>query len=394
MIKDALQMTWKNFRNRKVRSLLTILGIVIGVATIVALISIGQGLQNAITEQFQKLGTRNLFVVPGGSFGPPTEGFSLSQDTADYIDSIPGVDYVNSILIRSTTVTYGREDQFLTVWGQEPEIAERSRSELDIRIAEGRDMQKGDRDAAVIGHKVAYDTFEEEIKIRTSIVINGRTFKVIGILEETGGDTDSNVLIPLDVARELFNAPTEVNYIVVTINEGINIYDMETTIAQKLDKRLGEDTYDIYTPDQILDNIGEFLGVIQAVLVSIAAISIIVGAVGIMNSMYTSVMERTREIGVMKSIGAGNGQVMTIFLIEAGLVGLAGGVIGVIIGLLMAKATEIGAKLGGFMLLSVRIDPMVVLLGLGIAVIIGMISGFFPALRASRLKPVEALRYE
>ncbi|MFH1649035.1 MAG: ABC transporter permease [Candidatus Woesearchaeota archaeon] len=394
MIQDYLKLTFKNLKNRKVRSWLTILGVVIGIATIVALVSIGQGLQNAIEVQFQRFGTRTLMVLPGGANGPPSQYFFLTQDTADFLGGVKGVDYVSPLLTRSTTVEYRREQQFLAINGLDPVEGTKTLILRDSIPIEGRHLQKGDKYTAVIGYKVATDTFNQDIQTKTSILINNQKFKVEGIIKETGGQDDSNIYIPIETARELFGAGDQVNVIAVTIKEGLDIHDVQMDIERKLDRKLGEDSYTVYTPDQILKQIGSVIGVVQAVLVAIAAISILVGAVGIMNSMYTSVLERTREIGVMKGIGASKATILTIFLLESGFQGLAGGIIGAAIGMILAKGTEIGAKLAGFDLLLIKFDPTVILFALAFAMIIGMASGFFPAWRASKLNPVDALHYE
>ena len=200
--------------------------------------------------------------------------------------------------------------------------------------------------------------------------------------------------IPIDVARGLFNKTDFINAMVVKVKPGFTQDQVVADLEQKLERRLGEGNFDIFTPDQILRQLNTILGIVQAVLGGIAAIALLVGGIGIMNSMFTAVLERTREIGVMKAVGARNSDVLHIFLVESGLIGSMGGLVGIIVGFAIAKAVEYGARLAGFSLLSVRLDITLVIVALLFSFLIGMLSGALPAYRAARLKPVDALRYE
>ena len=395
MIGDYLGLSVKNIRNRKLRAWLTMLGIVIGVATIIALISIGQGMQNAIEEQFSKLGANQIRVIPANLRGPPSGEKGITKDDAKFLETIMGVDYVSPVLMQFASVEYANQEMFLSIIGYETDSANKQFADLDVAPEVGRFFKQGDKYVAIVGHKVAYDIFDDDVRVRTSFTIKEQKFKIIGIFEETGVDTfDNNVIIPMETARDLFNRPDVVNMAVVALKPGVDKDDMVETIKRKLERKRGNDDFDVITPEQLLSQINSILGVIQVVLGGIAAISLLVGGIGILNSMYTSVLERTRDIGVMKAVGAKNRDILSIFLLESGLMAIVGGFIGVVIGIFVAKMVEVGARLSGFTLLAIKIDPMIILFGLLVALIIGLASGVFPAMRAAKLRPVDSLRYE
>ena len=237
--------------------------------------------------------------------------------------------------------------------------------------------------------------FDKEVRLKSKLEINGEEFRVVGIMKEIGNAQDDNSInIPLDAYRDAFNEPDHVDIIIAQAKEGVNIPETQKKLERELKKARDDENYQVLTAEQIAQQINNILGVVQIVLIGIAAISLVVGGIGIMNSMYTSVLERTREIGIMKSIGAKNKNILTIFLIESGLLGLVGGLFGVAIGIGIGQIVTLAAKQGGYGFLKVPISPTIILFGLGFAFIVGMASGTLPAVKASRLNPVDALRNE
>lgn len=394
MFTDYLKISFLNIKNRKMRSWLTIIGIIIGVATIIALLSLSDGLKNAISQQFQSLGVNNIQVFPANLRGPPTGSFGLDKSDVRVVESVRGVDYVNPVLFDITEAEFNNEKTQLFIMAEEPSASTRGFADLNVELIEGRFLTESDSSSILVGYNVAYDVFEKDIRLRNSIIIRERKFKVVGIFEKTGTDVDNRVFIVQDVARELFNKPDIVNFMTVVVLPGEELAEVAERIEDRLELARGKEDFEVFTPEQIMRQLGQIIGLVQAVLVAIAAISLAVGSVGIMNSMFTSVLERTKEIGIFKAVGAKNSDIFLIFVIESGMVGLLGGAIGTALGLGIAKGTEVGAKLGGFALLSIRLDYNLIIFGLAFAFIIGIISGFVPALRASKLKPVDALRFE
>ena len=394
MAGDYVTFAWNSIINRGLRSWLTIVGIVIGVAAIISLITVGQGMQNAIEEQFEKLGIRNIRIVPGSLTGPPSAFFVLDNEIIDKTEAIGVVEYVDKVMIESGVLKFNNQDKFVTVIGYDVALADRGFADVDVRAESGRLFLPGDRGVLLAGSNVGEDFFDRKLSPKNNVLLNEEKFRVIGVLSGTGTDIDDRVYLPLKDARELFGRPNDVNIIVVHVKDGIKIKDAQEIIERELLRSFDDDDFDILTPEQILNEINSILGAVQAVVAGIATISLLVGAVGIMNSMFTSVLERTRDIGLMKAVGAGNSQIAMIFLAEAGIMGTIGGVLGILLGTALAHGVGFAAKAAGFPLLSIRLDPVTVLTALLISFLVGALAGLLPALQAAKLKPVDALRYE
>ncbi len=394
MAKDYATFAWTSIRHRGLRSWLTIIGIVIGVAAIVSLITVGQGMQNAIGEQFEKLGIRNIRIVPASLQGPPSSSFTLPNSMIGKVEAIGVVEYVDKVMMESGIIEFNKEEKSVNVLGYDVALADRGFADLDVKAEEGRLFLPGDKGVILIGQGVAKDTFGKDVSAKNSIVLDGKKFRVIGIIEETGTEFDSSVYIPLDDARDLFGRHDDINGMAVHVKEGIGIEEAQQVIEAELLKSFDDEDFDILTPEQILGQINRILGAVQAVFAGIAAISLLVGAVGIMNSMFTSVLERTRDIGVMKAVGARNRDIAAIFLAEAGIMGTVGGAAGITIGTALAFGTGFVADAMGFPLLSISVDYVTIIAALIFSFVIGAVAGVIPALQAARLKPVDALRYE
>ena len=395
MIKDYLSFAFTSVRHRALRSWLTILGIVIGVAAIMALIMISVGLKGAIAEQFEAFGPDRIMISPKGFTGPGTSAEGLTKDDVDTIKGLGAFKYVTPMITKQAEVEYKGEKAFTWVTGFPGEDFEKAFGDIDIEVIEGRMYKDGEKFVTVIGYLVAEDLFDEGVRVKTKIKIKDQSFRVVGIFEEIGNSQDDNqFMIPLEAARDVFDEPDSVDYIMAQAKPGADIPDLQKRIERALERTRDDENFQVLTAAQILDQINQVLGVIQVVLIGIAAISLLVGGIGIMNSMYTSVLERTRDIGVMKAVGAKRHDIMLIFLIESGLVGLIGGLIGVALGIGLALGVEYGAAAAGFAFLKVSVTPLLILFGLAFAVGIGMISGTLPAIRASKMNPVDALRYE
>jgi len=391
MINDYFLLAFKSIRHRKLRSWLTILGIVIGVAAIVALISLSLGLQATIEEQFEAFGADRLLIAARGFQGPGTQSEGITDDDISILERMSEFKTISYGSARPAEVEFKNEVKFPSVFGG------RNGKELledTTNLAEGRYIDQGDDNDVLIGSRAADGLFENEIRVRNKIKIAGKEFRVVGILGPVGNQQDDNTIyITLDAYRETFGETNEVDFISAQVKPGVDVLALQEKVKREFERQRGDKNVDVITPTQILEQIGTILGVVQAVLVGIAAISLVVGGIGITNSMYTTVLERTREIGIMKSIGARNFDVLLIFLIESGLMGLVGGFFGVLLGTGISLAIGEFSTGAGFKLL-VKINPGLMLFGLFFAFIVGMISGSLPARQASKLKPVDALRHE
>lgn len=319
----------------------------------------------------------------------------MTSDDVEVLKKINEFDYVSGILWLPATVEYNHKEGVLTVQAIPTENADKEFRDLAREFESGKGLAGAGKYSADIGYKLAKDYFDKEIKVNSKITIQGKEFRVVGIFKEQGDQSnDYSIIIPLEAGKEIFNKPKEVSAIIGTVKEGVDVEKTKTKIIKVLKKARGEEDFIVVTPAQIQEQISNVLSIVRYVLIGIAAISLLVGAIGILNVMYTSVLERTKEIGVMKAIGARNSDILGIFLVEAGFIGLVGGVIGVLVGLGMAKSVELIAGQIGFISIKVSINYLLIGLSLAFTFIVGILAGVLPALKAAKLKPAEALRYE
>jgi len=394
MLADYFLMAVNNIRHRKLRSWLTVIGIIIGVAAIISLVTVSRSLESTIESQFEQFGANRIIISPKGFQGPGTVSEGLTTKDVRTIERISGFKYVVPAIFISTEVKYKKEVGFTLINGIPSENFEEFFLDSNSQLKEGRFIEPGDRFEAVVGSRVVEDMFDNPLKLGSKIEIRGREFEIVGILEEIGNSQDDNQInIPLETAREIFNKPDDVDGIIAQVKSPDDIPLLQERIERELERDRHDTNFQVVTATQILEQIGEVLGVIQFVLVGIAAISLIVGGIGIMNSMYTSVLERTKEIGIMKAIGAKNSDIFQIFLIESGLIGLVGGLFGTLLGTGIALIIGQLSKNSGFLLI-VKIEALVLIFGLLFAFFVGVISGVLPAVQASKLRPADALRYE
>lgn len=404
MLKDFFKLGIRNLKRRGLRSWLTLLGIVIGVAAVVALISLGTGLKAAVNSQFGVSTTDVINIQAGGisGYGPPGS-FAvnpLTSDDAEAIGRISGVELSIPRIITTLEAEFNDKIQVSAV-ASIPEENARDIYELqDLKAEYGRMLQKGDLGRVVLGNNFADQDksgFNKAMAPGDSITIEGKKFRVAGIMKRKGSFIlDSAILMIEADLKDLMNDSNEVNIIIAKIADRTMMEkvaaEIEDLLRERRDVKKGEEDFEVSTPEAALATVNQILGGVQAFFAVIAFISIIIGSLGIINTMTTSVLERKKEIGIMKSVGARNSDIFTQFLIEAGLIGLIGGVIGVFIGAdigLLGTLTinnYIGAET------PLQINFALVFSALAGSFIIGCISGILPALRAASQNPVEALR--
>ena len=402
-MKDHFFLAFNNLKRRKLRSWLTMIGIFIGIAAVVALISIGQGFQGAIEEQFENLGKDKIIIEPVSIFGSSdSDSLILKTKDLEFIESLKGIDWAIGYLIKTDLVKFKDQSKVSYSIGMNPEDLELNMDLQGTKIIDGRSLKEGDKFKVVLGfnHGQEGKIWDREIRVGEKVEIEGQEFKVVGILDKIGNPfDDGSIYMPKDTLREILNIEDEESQILVKVEEGENPLEVAEEIERKLTKfrgeKEGQETFHIHTSEQILKSFNNNFGIVQAVLVGIAAISLLVGGIGIMNTMYTSVIERTKEIGTMKAVGAKNSDVLMIFLFESGLLGLVGGAIGVIIGITLGEGVEyIGKIVVGTNLLQASFPWYLIVGSLVFSFLIGTLSGILPAYQASKLKPAEALRYE
>ncbi len=404
---ELLELAMNSLSHRSLRSWLAILGIVIGVASIVSLISISTGMNQNIQKSLGGLGANVITITAGASragsmgfggggapqdFGRATTSTAkITFNEADALKTVAGVSKVDARVQGSGKITYANKNTSATVIGVDPSAFPAS-SVSTIYL--GRTLGTGDLTSVVIGYSVMTDTFNDSGILNKQIKINGQPFRVIGVLNQsstTFGGPDRNLFITQKAAKTLFNQTDKVSSVVVIAQNGTDPATVAAALSAKLQAlhRVTNSTQDFTvttaastasTISSVTDTLGIFLG-------GIASISLIVGGIGVANAMFTSVLEQTRYIGLLKALGARNGTILKLFLYEACMVGMIGGVLGIALSYLASSA------LASFGLPS-AITLDLVLLGMGFSVIVGAVAGVIPARNASSVAPVEALRYE
>jgi putative ABC transport system permease protein len=402
-MKDHFFLAFNNLKRRKLRSWLTMIGIFIGIAAVVALISLGQGLQNAIKEQFEQLGSDKIIIQPKGlsSPGSATGSLKLTSKDLKVIEDVKGVEYASGYLIKQGQAIYKGESGIGYATGLTEIDFERMIELGWMEIIEGRGLRDTDKFKVLVGYNHIYgDVWDKPMKIGSTIKIEGYEFKVVGVVSKIGNPIDDTLIyVQKDILKEILDIEDEESQIFVKTASGFDPVKVAEDIERKLRKfrgeKEGQETFSVQTSDQMLESFNNIFGIVQAVLVGIAAISLLVGGIGIMNTMYTAVLERTKEIGVMKAIGAKNLDILLIFLFEAGLLGLVGGAIGIGIGFGLGKGTEyLAMNILGTNLLQADFPLYLIIGALLFSFLIGSFSGILPAMQAAKLKPAHALRYE
>ncbi|MBU2559726.1 ABC transporter permease, partial [archaeon] len=333
---EYIEMPLKTLVQQKARSILTLSGIVIGIAVIVAMVSIGEGMKVTIDEQLDKVGSDKIYVMPaglmGGHAGPPKEYVPFGSAEEREIRTIPGVKKLAPMYFTIAQVKKGTEEKTTYVIGSNNEALELYSDFLTIK--EGRLISETETDNVFIGYIVAKTMFEREVVVGDSIEVNGKKFKVVGILEEIGSTTDdSQIYMSVKAAQTLFDVGDDINFMFVQTDNKEIVGEVKQKIEDRLKKIRGGKDFDILSTEDQANQVGQILDIITFVLGGIASVSLLVGSVIIMNTMLMSVMERTKEIGVMKATGATDHQVLGIFLAESSVVGFVGGTVGIIFGI-------------------------------------------------------------
>ena len=395
----------------KLRSWLTIIGIVIGVGAVVGIVSLGDAMQANVQSRLSTLDLAHMSITPGysraqsGGFGrfggrATTTTVELTDKDIDALRGISDIKFITGQISGRVNISYGTESASLSVTGVDPQVWQYMNT---ITLDSGRLLEPADNDVAVIGSGVSTGIFKKNIGINQIINIGGKSVRVVGILTSQGGGEDNQIYMPINAAVNVITDAKKNVYDSIQVEaQSSDVVDTaDAAIVNKLlisrhDNTANGQDFTVSTTASMASTVTTMIDSMTLFLGAIAAVSLIVGAVGIANTMFTSVLEKTKEIGTMKAIGAKNRDILMIFLFNSAMVGFVGGVFGVILGtLLSAVFPMIGVTMmrggGGT---SISLSPGLMVSGLTIAVVIGVISGVVPAYRASKLKPVDALRYE
>lgn len=403
MYKESFLMAWASLIANKMRSILTMLGIIIGVAAVIALVSIGNGVKQDIQNSISSLGSNLLMVMPGAPRTPgvrPSAGSMKSLKVSDYeaISKLDGVKAASPMTNGSYVVIYQNKNWTTSVSGV-------SYNYLDVnnwsmksgRFLSEKNVQNRER-VAVVGKTVVKNLFGDEDPVGAEIRVKNIPFRIIGVLNSKGSgamgnDQDDMVIIPYTTAMERVEGVDYLRMIYVTGKDENGINRLQSDIENLLRVRHGIkdtnlDDFNIQNMNSIMETMEETTGTLTLFLGAVAAISLVVGGIGIMNIMLVSVTERTREIGIRKALGATYSVIVTQFLIEAVVISLMGGIIGIILGIGSSKL--IGMASGMSTVISIPTIGM----SFAFSMAIGLIFGIYPARKAAKLNPIDALHYE
>jgi putative ABC transport system permease protein len=386
------------------RSWLTVLSILIGIMAIFALVSFGYGVQKYVEDMAEDMGVDKLIIQPRGFAPPGASSIKFYNNDIKAIERTRGIDKVSMTFMTQAEVKNSKKSigfwNYIIGMPTDNEKLKLLEQTWLLNINEGRNLNSRDKYRVILGYNYQFDNkiFDQGLKVRDTIYISDQPFRVIGFYDELGNpDDDSNVYMPMETAHEIFN-DDGYNMIFAQV---IDIDEIEQVVertersllrARNLDEKTKD--FSVQTFEQAIAIFTNLIGTLNAVLVLIALISVVVSAINIANAMYTAVIERTNEIGVMKAIGAKNNTIQIVFLIESGFLGLIGGLIGMFFGYLIASFGGYIAAEAGYTMLQPYFPWWLIVGCLMFSLLVGLISGYLPAKQASKLKPVDALRYE
>lgn len=402
---DYFLLAFRNLRKRGIRSWLTLLGIFIGIVAVISLISLGAGLKAAVNAQFGVSSTEVITVQAGGlnSYGPPGTAVSnpLTKDDAEAIEKLSSVKIAIPRNIETLKVEYNDKLIFGNALSMIEGYEEDGYKIMDLTAYKGRLLKTGDTKKVVLGYNFAdgeKNGFDQPVEVGKKITLQEtEKFEVIGILNKKGSFIFDNMIMMFDEElNDLKNYGDEVDLIAVEVkNKDLmdrTKEDIEKLLRQRRDVKKGEEDFEVTTPEALLETVNSILGAIQAFIIIIASISILVGAIGIVNTMTTSVLERKKEIGIMKAIGARNSNVFMQFFIESGFMGMVGGILGVIVGVIIGYLGTLGINNFFGAEATPQINFFLIIFTLAGSFVIGSIAGIVPAMQAANQNPVEALR--
>jgi putative ABC transport system permease protein len=397
----------------KLRSWLTITGIVIGVAAVIAIVSIGDGMQQSLNAQLNALGGDIVTISPGfergggggfdrggggggGSSGPQavTKEIVLARSDLQALKGIPDIALIDTNIRGSVDIYYLGKKGKVTVTGVDQSIW----SQITLtKIKTGRMLDPADQNVIVVGGRLAASYFDQPLGINKMVTINGSAFRVVGILD----DQSNSVYMPIQMAYQVIPDKTNDIYdtFVVKIKDENQLDEVITKIETKLMTARHVTTknkdFSVSSRKEMQQARADTMSSMNTFLLAIAGVSLIVGSIGIANTMFTSVLEKTKEIGIMKAIGARNGDILLIFLFNAAFIGLVGGILGIILGTILSGFMP--ALMGGLPMARGGLAIVTfnsIAMALSVSVSVGILAGIIPAHQASKLRPVDALRYE
>jgi putative ABC transport system permease protein len=392
MYLDYIKLVLRDINRRKFSSFLTLFAISLGILTIFVIFLLGQGFEDSIETQFNQFGSNRLYVSSStANLGSTTVTKGLTDSEVDLIESRPYVDIVYPYYAKSSQVEFSKEFKQIQVLGSN--IGQSYFEEFNLEVGEGRFPKSNEKFAVVMGPLAATEIYSKDIRVGSNLIVEDTKFKVVGILESLGNPQDDrSFYFNIDSIRDLFDAGDNVGFLDVVLVENYDVDLAASNLKILLENKLGEDSVSVISPSQLLDQFNSILTIVKVVLGGIGVVALIVGALGIVNTMYVIVTEKKKEIGIMKSVGGRNSDIMFIFVFQAGFFGFLGALLGVILGSFAAIGFEAVAQSSGFTFLEIKIVPEAFFGLLIFGFLMGCFAGFLPALKASRTNIIDAIR--
>jgi putative ABC transport system permease protein len=396
--KESIKYSLRNLSHRKTRSAFTIISILVGITTIFIFVSFGLGLYKYIGDLSSASSADKVLIQPKG-FGGVDPTFAFSEKELKIIAQTSGVYDATGIIIKNAEITQGDIKKYSYLVGLDPKKPLFANI-INLNIYSGRTLQPGDR-GVVLGYNflVANKIFSKPYELNQNIQINGRKLKIIGFYDSVGNPADdANIYVTDDFIKELYpNETLKYNEIVAKVdlsNLNIVVNNIERNLRKERNQKIGEEDFYVQSFDDMIKAYSSALDIVIGFIILIALISVLVSAVNTANTMITSVLERVKEIGVIKSIGGKNSEVFNIFLFESSFLGFVAGCLGVFFGFILSFIGGAILKSLGYGFLQPYFSPWLFLGCIAFATLTGAISGVLPAIRASKTNPVDALRYE
>lgn len=383
-----------DFQRNKTRSFLTALGITIGVFSVVLLIALGLGLKNYIQKQFESLGANLILIFPGsgftsGGFGRGLiGGASFDEKDLANLKRIPELDLITPVFMKSTFAEAGGKRAAATLMGADTDAFVL----MNLELATGEKWSKSDLEArnkkAVIGFTLAQNLFgQSRDSVGKTLIVEKQRYKVVGVAKRKGDrEADNGIFLPYKTTFDTLNTDKTFFAIYLGTTDKENVEVVKKAAEEVLLRRYDEDDFSVSEQSELLGTFNQIFSVINAILIAIASISLIVGGIGIMNIMYATVTERTKEVGIRRAVGATQDDILVQFLSEAVILSSFGGVLGLLLAIIIVLIIRF--------FFPASINLLSVVVAIGISSVIGIFFGVFPARRAAKLPPIEAIRYE
>ncbi|MEM1988251.1 MAG: FtsX-like permease family protein [Candidatus Woesearchaeota archaeon] len=389
---DKIKLAYKGLKTHKVRTFLTLLGIIISIAAVYTFMLLGDGLKNIVEDRVLSFGTDVIRIT--SATGPTMDTLSFTESDLKKIEKIEGIKKVIGVKFSQLQVDYNGQKLTRSIYGYDFNDLEYLFNKLNIQFSSGKFPKNNEKNKIIVGNRIAKTAFFKELKVKDKVIIEENQFLVSGVLKGGSQFLENAIVMNRDKLHELTNSK-DYSLIIAIYDTDYDVNEIKDKITSELEKKYSKKAFVVLTPTDLIKTINSILGSITTFIILIAAVSLIISSIGIANTMYTAVLQRTKEIGIMKATGAKNSDIKYMFMIESGILGFIGGSIGIILAIIISHATqEITKNFLNMAIFLIKVKPLEAIILIIFSTFIGMIAGYAPAKKASEVNPIEALRYE